>query len=214
MAECLCAAEANRRLRERSTEDFKSLFNGRNFTGWQGALDGYDVVDGAIVGRASAGGALFTRESFADFVLRVEFKLPSGGNNGLAIRYPGHGNPAYDGMTEIQVLDDTGPKYQALDSRQYHGSAYGMVAAYRGYLREVGEWNFQEVTVRGSTIQVELNGNVILNTDLAEAKDFFQDKPHPGRDLTEGHIGLAGHKSPVAFRNFAVKRLPTGANAP
>ena len=172
-------AEANRRLRERSTEDFKSLFNGRNFTGWQGALDGYDVVDGAIVGRASA-----------------------------------DGNPAYDGMTEIQVLDDTGPKYQALDSRQYHGSAYGMVAAYRGYLREVGEWNFQEVTVRGSTIQVELNGNVILNTDLAEAKDFFQDKPHPGRDLTEGHIGLAGHKSPVAFRNFAVKRLPTGANAP
>lgn len=200
--------EANRRLRERAADGYEPIFNGRNFSGWQGALEGYDVVDGAIVGRASAGGTLFTRESFADFVLRVEFKLPSGGNNGLAIRYPGHGNPAYDGMTEIQVLDNTGPKYQALDSRQYHGSAYGMVPAFRGYLREVGEWNFQEVTVRGSTIQVELNGNVILNTDLATATDFYQDKPHPGRALTEGSIGLAGHKSPVAFRNFTVKRLP------
>lgn len=199
--------EANRRLSERAADGFEPIFNGRNFSGWQGALDAYDVVDGSIVGRASAGGALFTRETYADFVMRVEFKLPAGGNNGLAIRYPGHGNPAYEGMTELQVLDNTGPKYQALDARQYHGSAYGMVPAFRGYLREVGEWNFQEVTVQGSTIRVELNGNIILNTDISEAKDFFQDKPHPGRTLTEGHLGLAGHKSPVAFRNMSVKRL-------
>ncbi len=201
-------AEANRRLRERAPEDFEPLFNGRNLSGWQGALEGYDVVDGAIVGRASAGGTLFTRETYADFVLRVEFKLPTGGNNGLAIRYPGHGNPAYDGMTEIQVLDNTGPKFQALDSRQYHGSAYGLVPAFRGYLRAVGEWNFQEVTVQGSTLRVELNGNIILDTDLAAVTDAYQDKPHPGKDLTAGHLGLAGHRSPVAFRSLAVKRLP------
>jgi hypothetical protein len=201
-------AEANRRLSERAAAGFEPIFNGRNLSGWQGATDAYDVVDGMMVGRASAGGALFTRETYADFRWRVEFKLPSGGNNGLAIRYPGQGNPAYTGMAELQVLDNSGPKYQDLDARQYHGSAYGMVPAFRGYLREVGEWNFQEVTVRGSTIVVELNGNVILNTDLAEATDFFQDKPHPGRHLTEGHLGLAGHRSPVAFRNLAVKRLP------
>lgn len=201
-------AEANRRLRERAPDGFEPIFNGRNFSGWQGALEGYDVVDGSIVGRASAGGTLFTRATYADFVMRVEFKLPAGGNNGLAIRYPGHGNPAYEGMTELQVLDNSGPKYQALDSRQYHGSAYGMVPAFRGYLRKVGEWNFQEVIVQGSTIRVELNGNIILNTDLAEATDFYQDKPHPGRTLAEGHLGLAGHKSPVAFRNMSVKRLP------
>jgi len=201
-------AEANRRLRERDAGGFQPLFNGRDLTGWIGARDAYDVVDQAIVGRANAGGTLYTQATFADFVLRTEFKLPTGGNNGLAIRYPGQGNPAYEGMAEIQVLDNTGPKYQELDARQYHGSAYGMVPAYRGYLRAVGEWNFQEVTVRGSTIRVELNGSVILDTDLAEATDFMDGKGHPGRTLTEGSIGLAGHKSPVAFRSLVLKPLP------
>ena len=85
----------------------------------------------------------------------------------MAIRYPGIGDPAYQGMTELQVLDNTAKKYARLDKRQYHGSAYGMAAAQRGYLRKPGEWNFQEVTVKGSKIKVELNGNVILDTDLS-----------------------------------------------
>lgn len=55
---------------------------------------------------------------------------------------------------------------------------------------------------------MELNGNVILNTDLAAADSFMDDKPHPGRNLTSGHVGLAGHKSPVAFRRMAIKPLP------
>ena len=59
-------------------------------------------------------------------------------------------------MTELQVLDTEAPDYSKLDPRQAHGSAYGMAAARRGYLRPVGEWNFQEVTVKGSTIVVEL----------------------------------------------------------
>jgi hypothetical protein len=61
-------------------------------------------------------------------------------------------------MCELQVLDNTAEKYAKLDTRQYHGSAYGMVAAHRGYVRPVGQWNFQEVTVRDSRIEVNLNG--------------------------------------------------------
>ena len=79
--------------------------------------------------------------------LDVQFKLPEGGNNGLAIRYPGSGDTAYVGMCELQVLDSEHPKYAKLDKRQYHGSAYGMVAAHRGYLRDAGQWNLQDVTV-------------------------------------------------------------------
>ena len=97
-------------------------------------------------------------------MVRLEFKLPPGGNNGLAIRYPGKGDTAYVGMCELQVLDDNYEKATAkIDPRQAHGSAYGMVAAQRGYQRPIGEWNFQEVTVQGSTIKVELNGTVILD---------------------------------------------------
>jgi len=110
-------------------------------------------------------------------------------------------------MTELQVLDSEHPKYAKLDPRQYQGSAYGMVAASRGYLRPTGLWNFQEVTVRGSTIRVELNGSVILNADLSNVSQFMAGSQHPGKDLTTGHFGFAGHHDPVAFRKIEIKRL-------
>ncbi len=187
---------------------FTPIFNGRDLTGWTGAVEGYEVKDGAIVCKAGQGGTLYTRASYRNFVVRLEFRLPPAGNNGLAIRYPGSGDPAYAGMTELQVLDDTDPKYASLDPRQAHGSAYGMVASTRGHLRPVGEWNAQEVTVTGSMIKVVLNGTTILDTDLATVTTFMADTPHPGKDRTEGHFGLAGHNDPVVFRNIRIRELP------
>ena len=187
---------------------FTPIFNGRDLTGWSGAVESYEVKDGAIVCKAGQGGTLYTRASYRNFVVRLDFRLPPAGNNGLAIRYPGSGDPAYAGMTELQVLDDTDPKYASLDPRQAHGSAYGMVASTRGHLRPVGEWNAQEVTVTGSTIKVVLNGTTILDTDLATVTTFMADTPHPGRDRTEGHFGLAGHNDPVVFRNIRIRELP------
>ena len=187
---------------------FVSLFNGRDLTGWTGAVDGYEVRDGAIVCKAGAGGTLHTRGVYRNFVVRLEFRLPPAGNNGLAIRYPGSGDAAYVGMTELQVLDDGHPNYANLDPRQAHGSAYGMVAARRGHLAPAGEWNQQEVTVRGSTITVVLNGTTILDADLATVTEFLDDRPHPGKDRTEGHFGFAGHNDPVAFRNIRIRELP------
>ena len=186
---------------------FESVFNGKDLSGWAGAKDNYEVVDGAIRCQKGKGGNLFTESIYKDFVVRFEFKLPPGGNNGLAIRYPGKGNPAYSGMCELQVLDSEHPKYAKLDARQYHGSAYGMVAAKRGHLKEAGEWNEQEVTVKGSTIQVILNGKEILNADLKDVKEFMANSPHPGKDLAEGHFGFAGHNDPVMFRNIRIKKL-------
>jgi hypothetical protein len=187
---------------------FVALFNGRDLDGWTGAVDGYEVKDGAIACKSGQGGTLYTLKTYRNFVVRLEFKLPPAGNNGLAIRYPGTGDPAYTGMTELQVLDDGDPKYAALDPRQAHGSAYGMVAATRGHLKPVGEWNQEEVAVIGSTIKVVLNGTTILDTDLATVTSFMADSPHPGKDRTEGHFGFAGHNDPVAFRNIRIRELP------
>lgn len=188
---------------------FEPVFNGRDFSGWSGALDNYEIVEGAIVCRPKKGGTIFTQSEYGDFVVRLEFKLPHGGNNGLALRYPGTGDPAYTGMAECQVLAEdyeqvTGDK---LDPRQLHGSAYGMLAATQGYQRAIGEWNFEEVTVTGSTIKVELNGTVILDGDLAQVTTFLADKAHPGKDRTTGAFGFAGHNDPVAFRAIRIKRL-------
>lgn len=202
--------EANRILASRGEDPgFVRVFNGRDFTGWDGPVDNYQIKDGAIVCRPRKGGTIFTQETYGDFVVRLEFKLPPGGNNGLALRYPGHGDTAYVGMAESQILDDDYERVTGnrLDPRQTHGSAYGMIAAARGYQRPVGEWNFEEVTVRGSTIKVELNGTVILDGDVAKVTEFLDNKAHPGKDRPSGAFGFAGHNDPVAFRDIRIKRL-------
>ncbi len=201
------ADEANRWLAERSGDGFESIFNGTDFTGWKGPLDNYEIVDGAIRCKKGKGGTIHTEKEFANYVLKLEFKLPPGGNNGLAIRYPGEGDTAYVGMCELQVLDSEHPKYAKLDPRQFHGSAYGIAAAERGYLRPTGEWNFQVVTVNGGRITVELNGSVILDADVAAVKEFKDDEKHPGLTRTSGFFGFAGHSDPVEFRRIPIKTI-------
>lgn len=201
------ADEANAMLAQRGADGFAPIFNGQDLAGWAGPVENYQVREGSIVCQPGKGGTIYTEQEYDDFVARLEFKLPPGGNNGLAIRYPGSGDTAYGGMCELQVLDTEHPRYASLDPRQAHGSAYGMVAAHRGYLRPTGEWNFQEVTVQGSHIQVELNGNVILDADLAQVTEFMGGRPHPGKDRTRGHFGFAGHSDPVEFRKVQIKTL-------
>ena len=204
----LDSEEANKVLRQHEGQAFASLFDGRSLEGWQGAVDHYEVIDGAIRCKQGQGGMLLTDEEFANFIARVEFRLPPGGNNGLVIRSPGTGDAAYVAMTELQVLDNGHEKYAQLDPRQYHGSSYGMVAAKRGFLRDTGQWNFQEVTVNGSEIKVELNGHVILDTDLSTVTEYMKDRPHPGKERASGYFGFAGHRDPVEFRNVSIKVLP------
>lgn len=204
----LSAAEKSASLAQ---DGFEAIFNGHDLTGWAGPVSEYEVVEGAIQCLPKKGGTIYTKEQYADFVARLEFKLPKGGNNGLAIRYPGKGNAAYDGMCECQVLDDNYEEAtgQKIDPRQAHGSAYGMVAAARGYQRPIGEWNYEQVTVKGSTIKVELNGTVILDADLGKVDmaSVMANSAHPGKDLAKGSFGFAGHNDPVAFRNILLKKL-------
>jgi len=203
----LSSDEANAVLADHQVQAFQSVFNGKDLAGWQGAVDNYEVIDGAIRCKAGHGGLLLTEGEYSNFIVRLEFRLPPGGNNGLAIRSPVGVNPAYGAMCELQVLDSEHKKYANLDARQYHGSAYGIAAARRGFLREAGQWNYQQVIVNGSQIQVELNGSVILDTDVSKVTEFMADSAHPGKDRTSGHFGFAGHNDPVEFRNVSIKRL-------
>lgn len=192
--------------RELPEPGFAPLFNGVDFRGWGGAVEQNGIEDGQILARH---GTLFHTSVLTDFEVKFEFQLPPGGNNGLAIRYPGKGDPAYSGMCELQVLDNPHSSYDGkLDARQYHGSAYGMAAAHRGFLRPTGQWNQQRVIVRGSTIRVELNGTRILDTDLSKLKTFmYEEAKFKSRLTKQGHFGFAGHGSPVRFRRIELRRL-------
>ncbi|MFN3484393.1 MAG: DUF1080 domain-containing protein, partial [Planctomycetota bacterium] len=198
-----------------SEEGFVSLFNGRDLTGWvygrRGNGEnktgrGYQVENGILFCTEKDGGNLFTEKEYGDFIFRFEFRLTPNANNGVGIRAPLEGDAAYVGL-EIQILDDSGSKYQNLRPTQYHGSIYDVVAARRGHLKPVGEWNEEEITARGRRITVKLNGIVIVNADLDEIRDEQVLRKHPGLKNAKGHIGFLGHGTRVEFRNIRVKEL-------
>ncbi len=190
------------------TDNFTSLFNGEDLAGWVGDKDSYTVNNGQIISRDGASGNLFTEEEYSNFILKFEFKLTPGANNGLAIRSPLEGNPAYEAI-ELQILDNTAEKYGELEPYQYHGSVYGVAPAKKGYLNSVGEWNTQEVIADGSRITVKLNGHTIANVDLAEidTANTVDGQDHPGLLREAGHIGFLGHGDEVAFRNIRIQDL-------
>jgi len=200
-------------------ENFKVLFDGTNMFEWQGNTTDYVIENGEMVVYPNRGGKgnLYTKDEYSDFEFRFEFLLTPGANNGLGIRAPLQGDAAYVG-TELQILDNEADIYKSLQPYQYHGSAYGIIPAKRGFLRPVGEWNYQEVVVKGSKVKVTLNGTVIMEGDLAEAsKNGTADhRDHPGLSRTSGYIGFLGHGDTLRFRNIRVKDLtiPTPVEQP
>ncbi|HMA54609.1 MAG TPA: DUF1080 domain-containing protein, partial [Acidobacteriota bacterium] len=195
--------------RAEADEGFVPLFNGRDLEGWTGDTKGYAAEDGKIVIHPELGsGNLYTAGEYGDFVLRFEFKLTPAANNGLGVRAPLEGDAAYAGM-EIQILEDGSPVYWGLRPYQYHGSIYGVVPARRGFLRPPGEWNAEEVTVRGRRVRVVVNGSTVVDADLDEASagGTIDGNDHPGLKRASGHIGFLGHGSLVEFRNLRLKEI-------
>ena len=187
---------------EEKLEGFMPLFNGRDMTGWIGNTTGYYAQDGKIIcDPKKAGGNVYTADEYGDFTLRFEFKLTPGANNGLGIRAPLEGDAAYVGM-EIQILDDTDPKYASLQPYQFHGSIYGVVPAKRGCLKPVGEWNSEEVIAKGRQITVKLNGKTIVDADIDKASTPADDGP-PGPSGPQA--GQGPHRLPRPRR---LPRIP------
>ncbi len=176
-----------------------SLFDGKSLEGWVGDTVGYKVEDGAIT-CSPEGRNLYTAETYGDFLLDFEFKLAPGSNNGVGIRAPREGDAAYVGM-ELQVIDNSAEKWANLQPWQYHGSIYGVVAAERGHLKPVGEWNRQQVICIGDHVKVVLNGATIVDAFLDKVKPIH-DREHPGLEREDGHIAFLGHGDFVAYRGL------------
>lgn len=195
---------------EEKAEGFVALFNGRNLDNWVGNKQSYVAEEGMIVIKPEngSGGNLYTEKEYADFIFRFEFLLTPAANNGLGIRAPLEGDAAYAGM-ELQILDNTADVYAKLQPYQYHGSVYGVIPAKREYLKPVGEWNNEEVYVKGTQIRITLNGTVIVDGDIAGPRDngTMDHNEHPGLKNKTGHIGFLGHGSVVKFKNIRIKDL-------
>ena len=190
-------------------EGYEILFDGTDMSHWTSNTNEYIVEDGCIVMRPAGGhGNLYSKKEYGDFVLRFEFLLTPEANSGLGLRHKMvTTDRGYDGM-ELQILDNSAPVYANLKPYQYHGSLYGWVPAKRGFLKPVGEWNYQEVIAQGSHITILLNGTTILDTDINELlKDVPQDKIPKTLLYQKGHIAFLGHNTVLQFRNIRVKEL-------
>jgi len=189
---------------------FTPIFDGKTLNGWVGLENNnanYFVKDGVIVCPKEDGGNLFTEKEYSDFILRLDFKLTPGANNGIGIRAPfDKGQIAYFG-NEVQVLDDTADEYKNLEAGQYCGSLYKIFPAKRGALKKVGAWNSYEITAQGRHIKVVLNGKTITEGNINDVSDPAVIRRHPGMLRDKGRIGFLGHHSLVEFRNIRVKEL-------
>ncbi|HOL20740.1 MAG TPA: DUF1080 domain-containing protein [Candidatus Hydrogenedens sp.] len=188
---------------------FVPIFNGKDLTGWSGYTKGFSAKYGKLVCLPTCHLNLFSEKQYANFILRFEFKLTPGANNGIGLRVPYMKHAAYDGM-EIQILDDTAPESRGLKPYQYHGAIYGVLPPDKpAPLKKCGEWNQEEIVLQGMDISVRVNGVEILKANLNElaSKPTPDEKDHLGLRNTSGHIALLGHGSQVEFRNIRIREI-------
>lgn len=179
-----------------AASEFVPLFNGRDFSGWKipaGDNGHWRVVDGVIdydAGSEAAGDkSLWTEASFADFVLRVDWRLkatPYVNPSVPIIRFDGtHKKDAEGKEIRIAVPDaDSGVYLRGSSKSQVNiwcwpigsGEVYGyrtdraMPAAVRAGVtpkrnadHDIGQWNSFEITMRGTRLTVVLNGEEVIS---------------------------------------------------
>ena len=200
-------------------DGFASLFDGKDLSGWiAGAEKSWVVEDGVIVLRREFDAKehnadyLWTKDTYGDFILELEFKIPERANSGVFLRTTDLKDPVYTGM-EIQIANSYGQK--GLSRGSTAGAIYDCLAPTKNTIRKPGQWNQLRVTCKGPKITVVLNGEQILDMDLDrwtqpnKNPDGSPNKfPRALKDFARaGHVGLQDHGLPVWYRNVRIQRL-------
>jgi hypothetical protein len=204
--------------------DWQPLFDGTDLRQWRGyqrqtVPAAWRVENGALafipVAEQDARGDLMSREQFGDFELEYEWRVVPGANSGVMWRVsedrprPWHTGP------EMQVLDDARHTDGRIPSHRA-GALYDLVVPPPDIARPVGEYNQARVVVRGSRVQLHLNGRQTADVDFESeagrqlvAKSKFDTLPGFARN-PRGHIVLQDHGDTVYYRNIRVRALPAG----
>ena len=206
----LWAAAAN--AFDSGSAGFVPLYNGKDLSGWEdqnGKIEAWEAHGEILSCVKRGGGWLRTTKVYSDFVLRVDYRLPPGGNSGVGLRFPPKGDPAHVGM-EIQILDDPAPVYKNIIAAQHTGSIYYQASAKQGAAKPAGEWNHYEITCLGPHVKVVLNGETVTDVSVDQfTKGAGGHLPLADRPKI-GYVGLQSHETRVDFRNIELKDLTTG----
>src|SRR5690554_1895233 len=224
-------AAPNQLTDQEKQQGWTMLFDGESTEGWRGVNKeqcpaGWEVVDGTLhckgsgMGEAGSedGGDILYDEKFADFHLKLEWKISEGGNSGIF--YLGEERedwPIWRTAPEFQILDNERHLDANLgkDGNRQAGSLYDLIPAKPQNAKPVGEWNTAEVMVYRGTVVHRQNGEVVLEYHLwtddwnALVKDskFPELNPDWANVLKEGYIALQDHGDDVWFRNIQIRKL-------
>lgn len=193
-----------------TSEDWRDLFNGRDLDGWAttGEAEGWTVADGSILCTVNGGGYLYTVEEFGDFELSLEYRSDPDCNSGIFFHWSDLTDPVHTGL-EIQILDTHG---KPLNTHSC-GALYDMVSPRSDAVKPAGEWNQVLLVCSGPSIELDFNGERILEVDIdrwetagknpdgSDSKFKYAWKTMPRR----GHIGLQDHGGRIWFRNVRIR---------
>ena len=189
-------------------------------TGWKD-LFAPDLSDALAAGKwsftngelvAADHETLWTKESYSNFILDLEFKVAKESNSGVFLRSSDIKNVL--GALEIQVHENAdGSKYGMV------GAIYDAMPPSKSMAKPVGEWNHYTITCKDSLVSVVFNGEEVIHADLnnwpekGKNPDGTPNKfPKALKDFArKGPLGLQGlhgkAQAPVWFRNLKIKVL-------
>lgn len=169
----------------------------------------WTVKDGILTSSGDRGCWFLSEKEYGDFELEYEFKIGPRGNSGLALRAPGKGDPAFDGM-EMQMAD---VRYnpEAKPSELTGGIYRAIAPAEQVYKPE--DWNKVHVSLQGTKLVIVMNGKTIHDTDLSKHGEkvlrhdgkeapLIKDRPQKGRI---GFQNLSRDGGQVMIRGARIK---------
>lgn len=190
------------------------LFNGKNLDGWSVFLDPrskdadpaktFSVQNGMIVCTGKPYGYLITDKEYGDYVLKVQWRWgPNPGknpNSGVFVHVVGP-NKIWPKAVEAQLAANhagdfwlvEGFKLKVDASRQDPKVARHYVRMKDNVEKPIGEWNQYEITCKGDTIRLVINGQFVNEGTQAE--------------LTKGKILLQSEGAPIDFKDVMLKPL-------
>lgn len=202
----------------RADDGWQTLFDGSSLDAWRVYQQSGDdppkhwVIEEGVLHRPDGGGDLITREQFGDFELEFEWKISEGGNSGVIYRATEDEPDSYRTGPEYQVLDNGGTAHKATDDTAA-GSLYALYGPTTDAAKPAGEWNKGRIVVNGNRIEHWLNGQKIIEADMAS--DDWRAKVANSKFANwkgfaahkQGHIALQDHGNPVWYRNIRIRPL-------
>jgi Domain of Unknown Function (DUF1080) len=182
-----------------AADGWVTLFDGKN-------LDSFDQIgnanwrieDGSVMAD-KGNGFLVTKNAYTDYQLRAEFWVDADVNSGIFIRCTDPGKIGSVSAYEVNIWD-------ARPDPSYGTGAIVNVAKVDPMPKAAGKWNVYEITAKGPSFTVTLNGQKTV--DGAQDAKFTSGRIalQHGLGLKDAN-GVESDKGVVKFRKVEIKPM-------